>query len=81
MMLLKYYWHYLSPGKIYVYSSVSTPHRLIWTVVEPTLAAHIRDFARNIKLLRKSKEDCRADAKLRERSNQAVDEVDEESYR
>lgn len=27
---------------------------------------HTRDFARNIDLLRKSKEDCQADAKLRE---------------
>jgi len=46
----------------------------IWTVVEPTLAAHNRDFARNIELPRKSKEDCPADAKLREQSNQAVDD-------
>ncbi|KAJ5100152.1 hypothetical protein N7532_007153 [Penicillium argentinense] len=38
----------------------------IWATVEPTLSPHNRDFARNIDLLRKSKEDCQADAKLRE---------------
>lgn len=38
----------------------------LWATVEPTLSPHNRDFARNIDLLRKSKADCQADAKLRE---------------
>ncbi|OKP09501.1 hypothetical protein PENSUB_5150 [Penicillium subrubescens] len=38
----------------------------IWATVEPTLSPHNQDFARNIDLLRKFKEDCQADAKLRE---------------
>ena len=48
----------------------------------PTLSPHVRDFARNIELLRKSKEDCRIDAALREKANaqdffdQEVDDVD-----
>ncbi|KAJ5318263.1 hypothetical protein N7476_004683 [Penicillium atrosanguineum] len=42
----------------------------IWTSVEPTLPAHIRTFAQNIELLRKSKSDCQADAILRSRSTQ-----------
>ena len=33
--------------------------------MEPTLAPHNREFAANIELLRKSKEDCQTDAKLR----------------
>jgi hypothetical protein len=41
----------------------------VWSFVEPTLSPHIRDFARNIDLLRKSKEDCRIDAALREKTN------------
>jgi hypothetical protein len=38
----------------------------LWATVEPTLSPHNRDFAKNIDLLRKSKADCQADAKLRE---------------
>ena len=37
----------------------------IWAVVEPTLTPYLQNFARNIELLRKSKEDCQLDAKLR----------------
>jgi PIF1-like helicase len=54
----------------------------IWTIIEPTLPPHVRDFARNIELLRKSNEDCRIDAALREKANaqdffdQEVDDVD-----
>jgi hypothetical protein len=35
-------------------------------MVEPTLSPHNRTFAGNIELLRKSKEDCQAEAKLRQ---------------
>ncbi|OKO94694.1 ATP-dependent DNA helicase pfh1 [Penicillium subrubescens] len=45
----------------------------VWTAVEPTLPFHIRAFARNIELLRKSKEDCQADAKLWKSANGAAD--------
>jgi hypothetical protein len=38
----------------------------VWKIVEPTLTPYIRRFARNIELLRKSKEDSDADAKLRQ---------------
>ncbi|KAJ5111789.1 hypothetical protein NUU61_001419 [Penicillium alfredii] len=38
----------------------------IWTIVEPTLTSYKRNFAGNIELLRKSKEDGEADAKLRQ---------------
>lgn len=37
----------------------------IWKVVEPTLVSYLRTFAANIDLLRKSREDSCADAKLR----------------
>ena len=46
----------------------------VWAIIEPTLAAHNRHFARNIELLRKSKEDCHVDAKLRESANRAADD-------
>lgn len=38
----------------------------IWEVIEPTLTPHVRRFAPNIELLRKSREDSLADAKLQE---------------
>ena len=37
----------------------------IWKLMEPTLASHNRNFAKNIELLRKSKEDSQIDAALR----------------
>jgi hypothetical protein len=37
----------------------------IWKTVEPTLVPYLRMFAANIELLRKSREDSYADAKLR----------------
>ncbi|KAJ5556021.1 hypothetical protein N7513_003663 [Penicillium frequentans] len=50
----------------------------IWMSVEPTLPAHIRTFAANIELLRKSKSDCQADIILRSRSSQNTSPVDQE---
>ncbi|KAJ5761308.1 hypothetical protein N7520_008464 [Penicillium odoratum] len=38
----------------------------IWAIVEPTLQPYNRTFAGNVELLRKSKEDGEADAKLRQ---------------
>ncbi|KAJ5742359.1 uncharacterized protein N7511_011545 [Penicillium nucicola] len=38
----------------------------IWKTVEPTLVSHLRTFAANVELLRKSREDSYADAKLRQ---------------
>jgi hypothetical protein len=53
----------------------------IWSIVEPTLSPHNRDFANNIEMLRKSKEDCQIDAALRRNDNsqdffdQEIDDV------
>jgi hypothetical protein len=41
------------------------PMPKIWSIVEPTLSPHNRNFASNIELLRKSKEDSQIDAALR----------------
>ena len=38
----------------------------IWNMVEPTLQPHIRDFAQNFELLRKSRADAMVDAAQRE---------------
>lgn len=45
----------------------------VWGAVEPTLPFHCRAFAKNIELLRKSKEDCQADAELWKSINGAAD--------
>ena len=38
---------------------------MIWNIVEPTLSPHLRNFAQNFDLLRKSREDVKIDAALR----------------
>ncbi|CAG7954145.1 unnamed protein product [Penicillium nalgiovense] len=43
----------------------------VWSSVKPTLAPHIQEFAANIELLRKSKEDCQVDARLRQTNHPA----------
>lgn len=48
----------------------------IWATIEPTLPPHNRNFAKNIELLRKSKEDCQADADLWKRSGCETDSLD-----
>ncbi|KAH9203038.1 hypothetical protein DL95DRAFT_180650, partial [Leptodontidium sp. 2 PMI_412] len=48
----------------------------IWKIVEPTLSPHNSNFASNIELLRKSKEDCRIDAALRRAMNTFEDTFD-----
>jgi hypothetical protein len=45
----------------------------IWSIVEPSLAPHNRNFANNIELLRKSKEDSQIDAALRRAMNGSED--------
>jgi hypothetical protein len=45
----------------------------VWAAIESTLTFHNRGFARNIELLRKSKEDCQADAKMWKSANGAAD--------
>ena len=47
------------------FSTQENIYSTVWAIMEPTLAPHNREFAANIELLRKSKEDCQADAKLR----------------
>jgi hypothetical protein len=46
----------------------------IWQRIEQTLTPYNQNFARNIELLRKSKEDAKADAKLRRSTNRSTDE-------
>jgi len=48
----------------------------IWSIVEPTLSPHNRNFASNIELLRKSKEDIRIDAALRKTMKMSQDFFD-----
>ncbi|KAJ6125807.1 hypothetical protein N7471_010300 [Penicillium samsonianum] len=48
----------------------------IWSSVKPTLAPHIQEFAANIELLRKSKEDCQIDARLRHSMNNPAELFD-----
>ena len=45
----------------------------IWTIVEPTLPPHNRNFARNTELLRKSREDAQIDAALRKETGESLD--------
>ena len=47
----------------------------IWNIVEPTLQPHIRDFAQNFELLRKSREDAMVDAAQHESLN-SFDDID-----
>jgi hypothetical protein len=55
----------------------------IWKIVEPTLSLENRNFASNIKLLRKFKEDSRIDAALRRAMDRSWDsfncDVDDEA--
>jgi hypothetical protein len=76
MMSPRCYWGFLYHGTSCPFQQHATAYNIkrdacahIWSIVEPTLSPHIRDFARNIELLRKSKEDCRIDAALREKTN------------
>ncbi|KAJ6118382.1 hypothetical protein N7471_013849 [Penicillium samsonianum] len=48
----------------------------IWSSVKPTLAPHIQEFAANIELLRKSKDDCQIDARLRHSMNNPAELFD-----
>ncbi|OKO97720.1 ATP-dependent DNA helicase PIF1 [Penicillium subrubescens] len=55
------------------YATTTDAYVPVWAAVEPTLAFHNRAFAINIELLRKSKEDCQADAKMWKSANSAAD--------
>jgi hypothetical protein len=48
----------------------------IWSIVEPTISLHNRNFASNIELLRKSKEGIRIDAALRKTMKMSQDSFD-----
>ena len=48
----------------------------IWCIVEPTLSPHNRNFAKNMELLRKSREDIRIDAALRNAAVASQDSLD-----
>ncbi|KAF5017178.1 hypothetical protein F66182_10922 [Fusarium sp. NRRL 66182] len=47
------------------FTTLKNIYSTVCAIVEPTLSPHNREFAANIELLRKSEEDCQADAKLR----------------
>ncbi|KAB8075906.1 hypothetical protein BDV29DRAFT_155287 [Aspergillus leporis] len=48
----------------------------VWAAVEPTLTPYIRNFPRNIAVLQKFKEDCRANTELWKRSGCVFDFFD-----
>ena len=48
----------------------------IWSLLQPELAPHIHEFAANIELLRKSKEDCQVDAWLRQSTHRDAELFD-----
>ena len=47
------------------HSTQQNPYAGVWNMIEPTLSPHVRDYAANVGLLRKTKEDALIDAKLR----------------
>jgi hypothetical protein len=53
------------------YGAQRQAYSQIWASIEQTLTPYNRNFASNIELLRKSKEDCQADAKLRQSTNRS----------
>jgi hypothetical protein len=65
-------WHHLT-DLFRCYATKRDACLQVWTAVEPTLEFHNRGFARNIELLRKSKEDCQADAKMWKSTNGAAE--------
>ena len=66
-------WHDLS-AILTQFTTQENMYSTVWAIMEPTLAPHNREFAANIELLRKSKEDCQADARLRASANQDNDD-------
>ncbi|PVH68340.1 hypothetical protein DL98DRAFT_631600, partial [Cadophora sp. DSE1049] len=58
------------------YRTTRDAYAKIWSIVEPTLSPHNRNFASNIELLRKSKEDSRINAALRRTMNTFEDTFD-----
>jgi len=58
------------------YKTTRDAYAKIWKIVEPILSPHNRNFASNIELLRKSKEDSRIDAALRRAMNTSEDIFD-----
>jgi hypothetical protein len=66
----------LSRQHVADYETTPDAYAKIWSIVEPTLSPHNRNFASNIELLRKSKEDSRIDAALRRTMNTFEDAFD-----
>jgi len=58
------------------YKTKQDAYAKIWNIVDPTLSQHNRNFAQNIQLLRKSKEDVQIDAALRASMTNSEDSVD-----
>jgi hypothetical protein len=48
----------------------------VWALIKPTLSPHNQEFAANIELLRKSKEDCQVDAMLRQSEHRHAEVFD-----
>jgi len=62
------------------YGTTQDAYTKIWSIVEPTLSPHNRNFASNIELLRKSKEDSRIDTVLRRAMNGSEDTFDHDLH-
>lgn len=50
----------------------------VWSIVEPTLSPHNRNFAQNMELLRKSREDARIDAALRNEPTESQETLEDD---
>ena len=61
-------WQDLPPLSLRHATSLN-PYTRVWTAVEPSLPPHRQEFAKNVELLRKSKEDCQLDAILRKEAD------------
>ena len=58
------------------YKTKQDAYAKIWNIVDPTLSQHNRNFAQNIQLLRKSKEDVQIDNALRASMTNSQDDID-----
>ncbi|KAJ5142747.1 uncharacterized protein N7515_001534 [Penicillium bovifimosum] len=58
------------------HAALSNIYSHVWALVKPTLAPHNQEFAANIELFRKSKEDCQVDAILRQSEHRHAEVLD-----
>jgi hypothetical protein len=48
----------------------------VWSIIEPTLPAHLQMYARNFKLLQKTKEEMSIDRALRATETEGTDDIE-----